>query len=184
MATQTGNPNMLKRKFGLASINSETDIERIKGLAIQPFIFALTACQGDLEAHLRHNQFRANTHYDRDLAATKSFDRALFNAGYSIRGNPYWVDQTKGEPTIDQIEAITTAAGRCLLPLSDRHQTLVRGQDTKGAQALGERMHNFENALEELGGMVGMVRAAEFMRDFANSRPKVVTGPGYMCALE
>jgi hypothetical protein len=184
MPAKLDNPkkSVLKSKFGATAPNDPDTIDRIKGLAIQPFIFDLCAVQGDITAHLQHTEFGNRTNYARDRAAAVGLDRALMDAGYSNRGNPYWVNRAKGEPTIPQIAAIADAARACQPMLGDRYMSmakLLRSGDEKGRddlQAYGARMQKFDAVIGEFGEMVA---------DHAAHRAKqIVTSPTHICALE
>ena len=172
----------LKSAFTLKAPNDSETIERIQGLAIQPFIFAICAVQNDITAHLEHQQFRANTEFLRDRQAACALDRALGDAGYSGQGNPYWVDRHRGEPTPGQIEKISIAAKRCQPMLIDRYMIITKGsnRDTPATrtalQAYGARMQAFDEAIREFDDMVAIHKESQ--------RDKTVTGRNYKCALD
>lgn len=174
MATKTGtSPKKLKMQFP----NSLSDVERIQGLAIQPFISALTACQNDIQTQLTYNHIHDPVRCQRDRAAAMTFDRTLMDAGYSNRGTPYWVDRTKGEPTLHQIDAIRNAAEDCKDMLADRYQVLAHATSSKKeVQEFGDRFNTFAEAIDELGFLIESKKMETLHR--------TVTGRNYMCALE
>lgn len=144
----------LTHRFALSGPNDAETIERIKGLAIQPFIFDLCACIPDLDAQMDDNPYARGPHYQRDRLATGRLIQALGNAGYSAQGIPYWVDRKKGEPTIEQIEQLALAADACLSTLEDRQRSLIQCGNIKEGQKFTTRFSKFNEALNEFREMV------------------------------
>lgn len=172
MTTQLDNPpeTGIKRTFALSGPNDFEAIQRIQGLAIQPFIFALCACIPDLDAQIGDNLYARVPHYRRDQLATGHLIQALGGAGYSAQGIPYWVDRDRGEPTIKQIEQLAQAATACLPALADRHQSLIQAKRIEQGREFITRFSQFSAAINEFLEMVENQKPLSLATHLASSR--------------
>lgn len=181
---KTTEKSTLSKNFRLSGPNSLSEIERLQGLAIQPFIFALTDCLLDLDKQIGDDPYARGPNYKRDRLATGRLIQALGDAGYSCKGTPYWVNREIGEPTIAQIDAMRAAAVNCVPALRDRFLTLSGDKDVAERAAFEKRFKAFDNAIVEFGDMVGDDAARNFQRPPKKVTHDAVTGPDYMCSLE
>ena len=113
----------MKKSFQLAKGNDLETIEHLQRLDIQPFILAICACYDDIESQT--GDFYDPTPKTREnTKALQDLTDALWEAGYSNRGTPYWV--AKGGPSWDNVKTILNAAKNCEPALNNKYVSLQK----------------------------------------------------------